>query len=84
MKFRKITNKDRKVLGRLKRDVDPAQIDKDIENTLKLNKMDLIDPYDNTMKSSLFFRLNVSGRIESAKVTYLYFCFFAFIEKIFI
>lgn len=63
-----MTNKDRKVLGRLKRDVDKGFIDNQIQNTLKLNKMDLIDPYDNTMKNSLFFRLNVSGRIESAKV----------------
>jgi len=64
-----MTNKDRKVLGRFKRDVDKGEIDSQIQNTLKLNKMDLIDPFDNTMKNSLFFRLNVSGRIESAKVT---------------
>ena len=30
--------------------------------------MDLVDPFDNTMKNSLFFRVNVSGRIESANV----------------
>ena len=30
--------------------------------------MDLIDPFDNTIKNSLFFRLNISGRIESANV----------------
>jgi len=67
-----MTNKDRKVLGRLKRDVDKGFIDNQIQNTLKLNRMDLIDPYDNTMKNSLFFRLNVSGRIESAKVFYYF------------
>ncbi len=43
-------------------------MENNIQQTLKLNKMDLVDPYDTTMKSSLFFRLNVSGRIESAKV----------------
>lgn len=68
-----MTNKDRKVLGRLKREVDKGQIDNQIQNTLKLNRMDLIDPYDNTMKNSLFFRLNVSGRIESAKVFILFY-----------
>lgn len=38
---------------------------------MKLNKMDLIDPYDNTTKNSLFFRINISGRIESAKVLFI-------------
>jgi len=68
-----MTNKDRKVLGRLKKEIDRNMIENQIQNSLKLNRVDLIDPYDNTMKNSLFFRLNVSGRIESAKVNFFIF-----------
>lgn len=68
-----MTNKDRKVLTRLKKEQDPAQIDKNIEQSLKINRLDLMDPFDAATKNSLFFRINVSGRIESAKVTFTFF-----------
>ncbi len=65
---RKITNKDRKVLTRIRKGIDNNTIEKNISDSLKNNKMDLVDPFDNTLKNSLFFRLNISGRIESANV----------------
>ena len=45
-----------------------TNLDTNIEESLKNNKMELVDPFDNTMKNSLFFRINISGRIESANV----------------
>ena len=64
---RKITNKDRKVLKRIRKGGE-GNLEANIEESLKNNKMELVDPFDNTMKNSLFFRINISGRIESANV----------------
>jgi hypothetical protein len=48
-----------------------VDLDKNIENSLKLNQNDLINPLDNQIKSNLFFRLNVTGSIESGQVNIL-------------
>lgn len=60
-------------LNRLRRgkedDLDLVQ--KNIENSLKLNNNDIVNPNEMSIKNSLFFRLHVSGLIESANVIYL-------------
>ncbi len=44
-------------------------IEKNIENSLKVNPNDLINPLETNIKNSLFFRLHISGLIESANVS---------------
>jgi hypothetical protein len=51
-----------------KKEEDIQQIEKNIENSLKVNANDLINPLETNIKNSLFFRLHVSGLIESANV----------------
>jgi len=45
-----------------------ANIQKNIENSMKINNEDLINPLETGIKNSIFFRLHVSGLIESANV----------------
>ncbi len=45
-----------------------VMIQKNIESSMKINNNDLINPIEMGVKSSLFFRLHVSGLIESANV----------------
>jgi hypothetical protein len=47
-------------------DIDAIQ--KNIDNSLKINNNDLINPGDMAIRNSLFFRIHVSGLIESANV----------------
>ena len=43
-------------------------IQKNIENSLKITTTDVINPIEMGVKNSLFFRIHVSGLIESANV----------------
>lgn len=43
-------------------------IQKNIDNSLKVNMNDMINPLEMNIKNSLFFRLHVTGVIESANV----------------
>ena len=43
-------------------------IQKNIDNSLKVNVNDIVNPLEMNIKNSLFFRLHVSGLIESANV----------------
>jgi hypothetical protein len=53
-----------------KKQEEMQQIEKNIENSLKVNPNDLINPLETNIKNSLFFRLHVSGLIESANVNF--------------
>jgi hypothetical protein len=62
----------RKRPGRVKdqkqKEEENAMIQKSIELSSKINKNDIVNSHDLGMKNTLFFRVHVSGIIESANV----------------
>ncbi len=59
-------------LNRLRRgkEEDLDLIQKNIDNSMKINNNDLVNPVEMGIKNSLFFRIHVSGLIESANVKF--------------
>ena len=72
LNLRDTTNIKRKLPERVKdvrsKEEENAMIQKSIEMTTKVNKREVVDTDELKMKSTLFFRMHVSGIIESANV----------------
>jgi hypothetical protein len=47
-----------------------TEIERNIEISMKTNPNDIINPLELGLKNSLFFRVHVSGIIESANVSF--------------
>jgi len=60
-------------LSRKNKEEESNQIQKNIDNSLKVNVNDVVNLQDMNMKTSLFFRVHVSGMIESANVKFYLF-----------
>ena len=68
-----VTTEKKGFLSRINKKKDKEEeemqlIQKNIDNSLKVNVNDIVNPLEMNIKNSLFFRLHVSGLIESANV----------------
>lgn len=54
-----------------KKEVVTTKIERNIEETTVLKPQELINPLDNT-RTAFFFRLHVTGYIESGNVNFIY------------
>lgn len=59
-----------RITKRKDKEEESAMIQKNIDSSLKVNPNDVVDPLEMGIKNSLFFRMHVSGLIESASVSY--------------
>jgi hypothetical protein len=65
------TTKPKGFLSRLNKkskEEEMQMIQRNVDNSMKINSNDIVNPGEMNIKSSMFFRLHVAGLIESANV----------------